>query len=193
MQAFYWTVPPRHWQVNCKSCRTGDCASHGIVICMKGVQPQSNTIEKLDQRRLTQLLCHMYKLSLDRGNVIPEAERRTRADGKIKFVTHNFTYTNMKKSQRKLGVGGPHHWGSKKEYQTGFQKRGDQEKAQGSSNLIRLFNTTRPATAIGDSPAYNLILHVIYIGDLKIQIFVYRYRFYLYRWYTEFLANCQGD
>ena len=59
---------------------------------------------KLDKRRLDQLLCHMHKLSKSQGVVIPVGERRTRADNKVKFVSHNFVYKTMQRCPMYRGV-----------------------------------------------------------------------------------------
>ena len=58
----------------------------------------------LTHRRYTQLLLIMYKQSKHKGIVVPEHERRTRADHKIKFLHNVNRFTSTDKSPWHRGV-----------------------------------------------------------------------------------------
>ena len=59
---------------------------------------------KLDERRLSQLLCQMFKVSKVKGYTKPIENRRTRAESKVKFKIKRFTYITMQKSPLWRGV-----------------------------------------------------------------------------------------
>ena len=61
-------------------------------------------LKTLDSRRLSQLMCQMFKISQTRGIIVPVDERRTRNDSKVKIPLRDYIFKTLHKCPLFRGV-----------------------------------------------------------------------------------------